>query len=173
MRGPVIAAHLDALERRARGSAAGAGARDARARRPRLRRAGDGGANAGARFLQDALGRSGTRWPVPWEASRPDGAISWPATTRWSAVHTPGHAPDHLCFWHEERARCFAAIWREGHDRLHSVELTRRPGRLPRVARARDGAAAARLLPAHGPVIDDPRRCCADTSSTGRCASSR
>ena len=28
-------------------------------------------------------------------------------TTRLMAVHTPGHAPDHLCFWHEASRTLF------------------------------------------------------------------
>jgi glyoxylase-like metal-dependent hydrolase (beta-lactamase superfamily II) len=75
-----------------------------------------------------------------------------------TALHTPGHAPDHLCFALEDRDVLFSGdhvmAWNtsvvappEGRmaDYLRSLELLL----------ARD---AKRLLPGHGGVIEEPRR---------------
>ena len=73
------------------------------------------------------------------------------------AVHTPGHAPDHLCFWHKETRTVFggdlaqmgATVWlpstQGGDAALYIASLERVLGLSP-----------ARLLPGHGPRIDDP-----------------
>ena len=91
------------------------------------------------------------------------------------AVHTPGHAPDHLCFWHEESRTLFSGdlavkgttvyippnLQGDLADYLASLERVR-------------ALQPARLLPAHGPVIDDPDdRAASDTSSIGASARSR
>ena len=75
------------------------------------------------------------------------------------AVYTPGHSPDHIAFWHEGTATIFSGDlvvqgssvmihWSRGGDLgqyLASLERLLSLG--PR-----------RLLPAHGPVIDDPQK---------------
>ncbi len=73
------------------------------------------------------------------------------------AVHTPGHAPDHLCFWHPESRTLF------GGDLLVAggtvVIPASRGGDLAAYLRSLAAVAAlapSRVLPAHGPVIDDP-----------------
>jgi glyoxylase-like metal-dependent hydrolase (beta-lactamase superfamily II) len=72
-------------------------------------------------------------------------------------VHTPGHAPDHVAFWHPAARTLFsgdlvvtgttvvilASSGGSVADYLHSLK---------RVL----ALAPARLLPAHGPAIDDP-----------------
>ena len=73
------------------------------------------------------------------------------------AVHTPGHAPDHLCFWHRESRSLFCGdlavagttvvIPASGGGDLGSYLAS-----LERVL----ALEPARLLPAHGPVIDRP-----------------
>ncbi|MGE3179911.1 MAG: MBL fold metallo-hydrolase [Vicinamibacterales bacterium] len=75
------------------------------------------------------------------------------------AFHTPGHSPDHLAFWHEESRLLFtgdlvnplgsvAIAWSRGGDMAaYLASLARMAGLRPR-----------RLLPAHGPPIDDPDR---------------
>jgi glyoxylase-like metal-dependent hydrolase (beta-lactamase superfamily II) len=72
-------------------------------------------------------------------------------------VHTPGHSPDHVVFWHEPSATVFTG------DLLvlggtvvipasHGGSLGAYLGSLARVA----GLEPKRALPAHGPAIDDP-----------------
>lgn len=105
------------------------------------------------------------RWPgivvrggdvgAPFE----DGELLDVGGTRLRAVHTPGHAPDHFCFLDETTRDLFCGdLARIGgtvvipasrggslRDYLQSLERVRelRP---------------ARLLPAHGPIVEDPAR---------------
>ena len=77
---------------------------------------------------------------------------------RLRAIHTPGHAPDHVCFYDEssgdlycgDLARAGGSIVipaSKGGDLIEYLESLRRVRTMgPR-----------RLLPGHGPVIDDPR----------------
>jgi len=96
------------------------------------------------------------KWPVPWDPIVAGEVISAGDGTL-VAVHTPGHAPDHLCFWDPEARALFCGdlaqrgttVWipfelrGDLSDYLESLE---------RVLRLDP----ARLLPAHGPIIDEP-----------------
>ena len=71
------------------------------------------------------------------------------------ALHTPGHAPDHLCFWLEEERALFAG------DNVLGVGTTVIPVTsgdlgeyLASLARLL-AAAPRRIYPAHGPCIED------------------
>jgi glyoxylase-like metal-dependent hydrolase (beta-lactamase superfamily II) len=46
------------------------------------------------------------RYPVPFEALKDDGVVKAGDGVLW-AVHTPGHAPDHLCFYEPRAAVLF------------------------------------------------------------------
>jgi len=73
-------------------------------------------------------------------------------------LHTPGHSPDHLAFWHQPTATIFTGDlvtqgssvmihWSRGGDLgQYLASLERLLSLHPR-----------RLLPAHGPAIDDPQ----------------
>jgi glyoxylase-like metal-dependent hydrolase (beta-lactamase superfamily II) len=73
------------------------------------------------------------------------------------AIHSPGHAPDHICFLLEEERALFTGdvilgvgttvIPRDGGDLGQYLDTLRRLQAL----------APARIYPGHGPVIDDPR----------------
>jgi glyoxylase-like metal-dependent hydrolase (beta-lactamase superfamily II) len=77
--------------------------------------------------------------------------------TRLRIVHTPGHAPDHLCFFDEDArdvycgdlARLGGSIVipasKGGNLRHYLASLTRVRALQPR-----------RLLPGHGPIVEDP-----------------
>ena len=94
--------------------------------------------------------------PLTWTAARRRRRDS-AGDTDARAVHTPGHAPDHLCFWHEATRTLFCGdLAIKGTTVWIPAQPGRRPGGLSRVARARPRPEPARLLPAHGPVIDDP-----------------
>ena len=74
------------------------------------------------------------------------------------AVHTPGHAPDHLAFWHERTRTLFAGdlVTEPGTVVIpasHGGSLTQYLSSLRRVMTLRP----ARLLPAHGAAIDHPQ----------------
>jgi hydroxyacylglutathione hydrolase len=109
-----------------------------------------------ARFRKILWPERDAKWPARWEPFA-DGDMLEAGDTSLSVVHTPGHAPDHACFWHAETRTVFGGdlavkgttVWIPANlqgdlaDYLASLEriLALRP---------------ARILPAHGPVIDDP-----------------
>jgi glyoxylase-like metal-dependent hydrolase (beta-lactamase superfamily II) len=110
----------------------------------------------GVRFLKMPWPERDGRWPAPWERIE-DGQVIDAGDGLLRALHTPGHAPDHLCFWHEESRTLFSGdlavkgttvyippnLRGDLADYLSSLERVR-------------ALKPARLLPAHGPVIDDP-----------------
>lgn len=110
----------------------------------------------GARFLKMPWPGRDERWPAPWEPLEGGQRIE-AGDAQIVAVHTPGHAPDHLCFWHEETRTLFAG------DLAVKGTTVYIPSRLggdvaayiASLERALE-LRPARLLPAHGPVIDDP-----------------
>ncbi len=108
------------------------------------------------RFLKLPWVDRDTKWSVAWEPVT-DGQRLPAGDDELMAIHTPGHAPDHLCFWHEPTRTVFCGdlaikgttVWipaRLGGDL--AAYLTS----LQRIAALNP----ARMLPAHGPVIDDP-----------------
>jgi glyoxylase-like metal-dependent hydrolase (beta-lactamase superfamily II) len=97
------------------------------------------------------------KYPVPWRPIAPDEQIPAGDGTL-TAIHTPGHAPDHLVFWDAASRTLYGGdlavagttvviLWSQGGsvreylDSLHRVMALQ----------------LARILPAHGPEIDDPR----------------
>ena len=93
---------------------------------------------------------------APWQPLH-DGDMVATGEGMVRALHTPGHAPDHLAFWHEESRTAFtgdllilgATVFipaSSGGDLVQYLQSLRRLLSLgPR-----------RLWPAHGAVIDDP-----------------
>jgi glyoxylase-like metal-dependent hydrolase (beta-lactamase superfamily II) len=73
------------------------------------------------------------------------------------ALHTPGHSPDHLAFWHEPTAAIFTGdlLVSGSSVMIHTSKGGNLAQYLASLERLR--ALAARVLyPAHGPRIDDP-----------------
>jgi glyoxylase-like metal-dependent hydrolase (beta-lactamase superfamily II) len=73
------------------------------------------------------------------------------------AIHTPGHAPDHLCFWHEASRTVFVGDMMQHGTTImipasHGGSVVEYLASLDRLRRLNP----KRALPAHGPVIDDP-----------------
>src|SRR6267378_6357486 len=112
--------------------------------------------------------RSATFAKLPWPdedeqydvAWRPlaDGQVVVAGGEPLTVIHTPGHSPDHLAFWHESSRTLFTGDlvvsgssvmihWSRGGD------LTQYLGSLARLLAMHP----KRLLPAHGPPIDDPQ----------------
>jgi hydroxyacylglutathione hydrolase len=101
------------------------------------------------------------RWPaavIKNGESLADGQLIDAGDGLLRALHTPGHAPDHYCFFDESSGDLFCG------------DLLRRGGTVVIPARSGGDLAAylaslarvrrlnpARLLPGHGPVVDDPR----------------
>jgi glyoxylase-like metal-dependent hydrolase (beta-lactamase superfamily II) len=79
--------------------------------------------------------------------------------TRLRAIHTPGHAHDHYCFFDERSGDLFCGdLARIGGT---VVIPASRGGSLREYLRSLDRVRALsprRMLPAHGPVIDEPAR---------------
>jgi glyoxylase-like metal-dependent hydrolase (beta-lactamase superfamily II) len=74
-----------------------------------------------------------------------------------TVLHTPGHSPDHLSFWHEQTGTIFTGdlVTRGSSVMIH----TSRGGNLTEYLRSLERLLALEprvLLPAHGPRIDDP-----------------
>jgi glyoxylase-like metal-dependent hydrolase (beta-lactamase superfamily II) len=107
---------------------------------------------AGLQASRSGLEAPGPAWLPLADLQRIDAA-----GTALVVLHTPGHAPDHVVFWHEESGTVFAGDLviagssviiphSRGGDLLDYLASLERVRALePR-----------RLLPAHGPEIDDP-----------------
>jgi glyoxylase-like metal-dependent hydrolase (beta-lactamase superfamily II) len=97
------------------------------------------------------------QYDVAWQ-SLGDGETIVAGGESLTVIHTPGHSPDHLAFWHESSRTVFAGDlvalgssvmihWSRGGDLAQYLASLAR-------LRALD---PARLLPAHGPPIEDPQ----------------
>jgi glyoxylase-like metal-dependent hydrolase (beta-lactamase superfamily II) len=74
-------------------------------------------------------------------------------------LHTPGHAPDHLAFWHAATRTVFTGdLVTPGGSVM--IEFSRGGSLIEYLDSLRRVRALAprRLLPAHGPEVDDPER---------------
>jgi glyoxylase-like metal-dependent hydrolase (beta-lactamase superfamily II) len=110
----------------------------------------------GVRFRKMPWPARDSRYAVRWQPVR-DGDRLEAGDDAVTAIHTPGHAPDHLCFWHEPTRTLFCG---DLAVRGTTVVIPASSGgdlgeylaSLERVL----ALAPSRLLPAHGPVIDNP-----------------
>lgn len=108
------------------------------------------------RFLKMPWPARDAKWAIGWQPLA-DGDSVEAGDTALVAVHTPGHAPDHLCFWHEPTRTLFcgdlairgSTVWIPA--RLDG-DMAGYIASLERVLALNP----ARLLPAHGPVIEEP-----------------
>lgn len=110
----------------------------------------------GARFLKMPWPDRDSRWPVRWETISDADAIDAGDETL-TAVHTPGHAPDHLCFWHAATRTVFGGDLAIDGTTVYIPAASH--GDLAAYLASLERVLAlnpARMLPAHGPVIDDP-----------------
>jgi glyoxylase-like metal-dependent hydrolase (beta-lactamase superfamily II) len=110
----------------------------------------------GVRFLKMPWPERDGRWPAPWEPLS-DGSTVAAGDDTLTAVHTPGHAPDHLCFWHAESQTLFCGDLAQKGTTIYippnlQGDLVAYLSSLERVLALRP----AQLLPAHGPVVEDP-----------------
>ena len=114
------------------------------------------------RFSKLPWAERDAKWQVEWTPIN-DGDVIAAGDTELVAIHTPGHAPDHLVFWHEESRTVLCgdlaikgtSVWipaRLGGDlAAYLASLARILALNPQ-----------RMLPAHGPVIEDPIRVLGD-----------
>ena len=108
------------------------------------------------RFLKMPYPQQDTEWRVRWEAMA-DGDVVPAGDGVLSAVYTPGHSPDHLCFWSEESRLLFCGdlAWKGSTVVIppsHGGDMSAYLASLERVL----ALAPAKMLPAHGPIIDEP-----------------
>jgi glyoxylase-like metal-dependent hydrolase (beta-lactamase superfamily II) len=113
---------------------------------------------AGVRFLKMPWPSRDSRYGERWEAIG-DGDVVEAGDATLTAIHTPGHSPDHLCFWHEPTRTLFCGDLAVRGTTVvipasSGGDLTEYIASLERVL----ALAPLRLLPAHGPVIDNPEQ---------------
>jgi glyoxylase-like metal-dependent hydrolase (beta-lactamase superfamily II) len=110
------------------------------------------------RFLKYPWRERDEKWPVTWTPIG-DGDVISAGESTLVAVHTPGHSPDHLCFWHAPSRTVFC-----GDLAIQGTSVwipARLGGNLAAYLASLERIVAlnpARMMPAHGPVIDDPVR---------------
>ena len=111
-----------------------------------------------ARFSKMPWPERDDRYDVRWQPLV-DGQRIAAGDDELVAVHTPGHSPDHLCFWHERSGTVFC-----GDLAVMGSTVVIPPsagGDLGEYLASLERVLAlgpSRLLPAHGPVIEDPER---------------
>lgn len=115
-----------------------------------------GQAHPEARFRKKAWPGEDHRFAVTWHDVA-DGEQVDIGGDALVALHTPGHAPDHVAFWHERSGTVFSGdlVMAKGSVMIHASrggDLTQYLASLERVRALRP----TRLLPAHGPAIDAP-----------------
>lgn len=114
------------------------------------------GRTPGARFRKLPWPERDGRWPVRWEAIADGDAID-AGDTSVMVIHTPGHAPDHLCFWHAQTRTVFGGDLAIAGTTVYIPASGQ--GDLGAYLASLERTLAldpARILPAHGPVIDHP-----------------
>ena len=97
------------------------------------------------------------QYRVAWR-SVGDGDVIVAADEPLTALHTPGHSPDHMAFLHQPSGTIFTGdlVALGSSVMIHSSrggDLRQYLGSLERLL----ALGPRRLLPAHGPAIDDPR----------------
>ena len=111
-----------------------------------------------ARFRKFPWSERDVKWPVEWTPIG-NGDVIRAGDTELVALHTPGHSPDHVCFWHESSRTVFC-----GDLAIKGTSVwipARLGGNLSAYLDSLERILAlnpARMLPAHGPIIDDPVR---------------
>jgi hydroxyacylglutathione hydrolase len=108
------------------------------------------------RFLKMPWPEQDAAWRVRWHPLT-DGEIVAAGDSALAAVHTPGHSPDHLCFWHQESRQLFCGdlAWKGSTVVIppsHGGDMAAYLASLERILQLRPQT----MLPAHGPVIDRP-----------------
>ena len=98
------------------------------------------------------------QYGVEWRAIG-DGAVLSAGGEPLTVVPTPGHSPDHLAFWHAPTRTLFTGdlVVQGSSVMIH----TSRGGDLSEYLaslRRLQAMAPSRLLPAHGPFIDEPQK---------------
>jgi len=108
------------------------------------------------RFLKMPWPEQDAAWRVHWRPLT-DGEVIAAGDSALATIHTPGHSPDHLCFWHQDSRQLFCGdlAWKGSTVVIppsHGGDVAAYLASLERVANLDPRV----MLPAHGPVIDRP-----------------
>jgi glyoxylase-like metal-dependent hydrolase (beta-lactamase superfamily II) len=111
-----------------------------------------------ARFRKLPWPEQDAKYNVPWVALS-DGDRLEAGDGVLEVVHTPGHAPDHICLWQRSAGTLFSGDLVVAGSTVvipasHGGSLTQYLRSLRRIA----ALSPARMLPAHGVAIDDPQQ---------------
>jgi glyoxylase-like metal-dependent hydrolase (beta-lactamase superfamily II) len=114
-------------------------------------------AHPAAAFAKQPWPEEDHQYAVAWRTIG-DGDVVSAGGESLTVLHTPGHSPDHLAFWHVPSRTLFTGdlVVRGSSVMIHSS----RGGNLAQYLASLERLLAlepARLLPAHGPIIDDPQ----------------
>jgi glyoxylase-like metal-dependent hydrolase (beta-lactamase superfamily II) len=109
-----------------------------------------------ARFWKFPWPAEDSRFDVPWQPIHESDPCRF-GETSVVVLHTPGHSPDHLAFWHEESRTAFTGdlVVENSSVMIHATHggnLSQYLQSLERVRRL----SPRRLLPAHGHDVADP-----------------
>jgi len=113
-------------------------------------------ANPGVRFHKHPWPGEDEKFGVEWQ-TLDDAARVDVGAEALTVLHTPGHSPDHLAFWHEASRTLFSGdlVIAGGSVMIHSTRGGNLAEYLASLEKIR-ALAPARLLPAHGPVVEEP-----------------
>ena len=108
------------------------------------------------RFLKMPWREQDVAWRVRWHPLT-DGELVAAGDSVLAAVHTPGHSPDHLCFWHQESGQLFCGdlVWKGSTVVIppsHGGDVAAYLASLERIIQLEPQT----MLPAHGPGIERP-----------------
>ena len=108
-------------------------------------------------FIKRPWDGEDAQYALPWRFVS-DGETLPAGDDELKVVHTPGHSPDHLAFWHEASGTIFSGdlVVRGSSVMIH----TSRGGNLSEYLRSLERVMMLEpklLLPAHGPRIEEPR----------------
>jgi glyoxylase-like metal-dependent hydrolase (beta-lactamase superfamily II) len=112
-----------------------------------------------ARFLKMPWPDRDTRYAIEWQPVVADQVIA-AGDTRLRAVHTPGHAPDHICLWDADGAQIFCGDLAMDSGSIY-IPSAVKGGDLRAYLLSLAHVLALgpqRLLPAHGAIIEQPER---------------
>src|SRR5262249_29767145 len=109
-----------------------------------------------ARFHKFPWPEEDERYRIDWVPVRDNDSFTIGVHTLL-ALHTPGHSPDHLTFWHEDSRTAFTGdlVVQGSSVMIHAS----RGGDLGQYLRSLDrllALAPVHLHPAHGPEVSDP-----------------
>jgi ribonuclease/clavin/mitogillin len=110
----------------------------------------------GARFFKYPWPEEDGRYPVEWLPIREGDGVTIGDCTL-VALHTPGHSPDHMAFWHEDSRTAFTGdlVVSDSSVMIHAThggDLGQYLQSLQRLLTLEP----LRLLPAHGPDVTNP-----------------